>query len=78
MKRIVVLDRGWVFMGEVEEAESGIVILGAQCIRRWGTTKGLGEIAEKGPLPNTVLDAAGTVRAPWSSVIAQIDCAVQE
>jgi len=39
----------------------------------WGTTKGLGELALNGPLPNTKLDVVGTVRAPARAVISMID-----
>lgn len=61
---IVVLDRGFVYVGEVREVdEKWIIIEHAQNIRRWGTQgKGLGALAN-GPLPETVLDKCPTVRA---------------
>jgi hypothetical protein len=46
------------------------VIEDASAVRRWGTTKGLGELAANGPLENTKLDRAGRVRAPLRAVIA--------
>ena len=61
---IVVLDRGFVYVGDVRMDDRFCVISGARNIRRWGTTRGLGELALDGPLQHTVLDAVGTVRAP--------------
>ena len=60
--RIVVLQRGWVAVGNLDRNTAPQLKLeNASIIRRWGTAKGLGELAEKGPLSNTVLDAAGTL-----------------
>jgi len=60
--RIVVADRGWVFAGRCVDNEDGsVTIYNADNIRRWGTTRGLGELVD-GPLPDTVLDPYGTVR----------------
>ena len=71
--RIVVLDRGFVYAGQVEMQGDWLVIHNARCIRRWGTTKGLGELAANGPTRTTALDDAGTVRAPMRAVIHLID-----
>lgn len=79
-KTIVVLDRGFVFIGAVVRGDPWttigdpwITIEDAKCIRYWGTTKGLGQLALEGPQPKTILDETGTVTAPVSSVIALID-----
>lgn len=69
---IVVLDRGFVYAGNVAIDGDWCVITGANCVRRWGTSKGLGELAANGPLKNTALDPAGTVKAPLRAVIALI------
>lgn len=71
--QIVVLDRGWVFVGDVERGPDDLVIRKASCIRRWGTANGLGELAEKGPRRETKLDPAGTVRAPAKALIFTLD-----
>jgi hypothetical protein len=73
---IVVLERGFVYVGEVTHRHDAheIIITNARNVRRWGTSAGLGELALKGPQPNTKLDDAGTVRAPLSAVIHTIDC----
>ena len=70
--KIVVLDRGFVYVGNVEETDGFIVIRNAKNIRIWGTTKGLGELVN-GPLSNTALDKVGTVRAPSRALISLID-----
>lgn len=74
MKQIVIAQRGWVFVGDVNRSGDDVTINGAQCIRRWGTTKGLGEIARGGPTKNTVLDDMGTVRLHALAVVATLDC----
>jgi hypothetical protein len=70
--KIVVLDRGFVYVGQVEETDDFIVIRNAKNIRVWGTTKGLGELVS-GPLSGTKLDQVGTVRAPCRALISLID-----
>lgn len=73
--KIVVLDRGYVYVGYVTEPETEggmIIIKNAKNIRQWGTTKGLGELVN-GPLANTKLDNVGTVRAPARALISLID-----
>lgn len=61
-KRIIVADRGWVFVGDCKDNEDGsVTIYNAQNIRRWGTTKGLGELTH-GALANTQHDSYGTVK----------------
>ena len=59
--KIVVADRGFVYVGRA-----------AKNIRKWGTTKGLGELVS-GPLNSTVLDGVGTVRIPLRAIISIID-----
>lgn len=68
-RQIVVLDRGFVYVGRVAEYPDRIVIRDAQCIRRWGTTGGLGQLAQYGVQPTAVLDPCGTVVAYRHAVI---------
>ncbi len=70
---IVVLDRGFVYVGDTEIKEDWCIITNAQNIRYWGTSKGLGELVLNGPLKDTKLDMVGTVRAPMRAVISIID-----
>jgi hypothetical protein len=72
--RIVVLQRGWVVVGKFSQDGDQCQLEAAKVVRRWGTTKGLGELATSGPLTNTVLDPAPTVRFHALTVIATIDC----
>ena len=70
---IVVLDRGFVYVGNVIHDGEWCVISNARNIRYWGTKAGLGELASKGPQEKTILDAVGVVRAPARAVISLID-----
>lgn len=72
--QIVILDRGFVYVGDVSISGDWVLISNAKNVRRWGTTKGLGELAKSGPLSNTILDPAGTVRAPLRALIGLIEC----
>ena len=69
---IVVLDRGFVYIGNVTIENEWCVINNAKNIRTWGTTNGLGELV-KGPTKTTKLDQVGTLRAPMRAVIHIID-----
>jgi hypothetical protein len=71
--QIVVLDRGFVYVGTVTVGTQFVTIKNARNIRRWGTTKGLGELAD-GPTSDTVLDHVGEVVAPMRAVIHFIKC----
>ena len=70
--KIVVLDRGFVYVGRVKIDGDFVVISAAKNIRSWGTSKGLGELVN-GPLTNTRLDNVGTVRAPVRALIHLIE-----
>lgn len=60
--RIVVLQRGWVAVGELDRSTAPqLTLRNASIVRRWGTTSGLGELARKGPLKETKLDPCGTL-----------------
>ena len=71
--RIVVLQRGWVVVGYYAEDGDKVTIERAKVIRRWGTTKGLGELAT-GPVSESVLDPAGLVEAHRLGVVLTIAC----
>ena len=72
--RIVILQRGWVVVGRVATVDGEVVISDASVIRRWGTTRGLGEIAAGGPTDETVLDPCGVVRVHPLAIVAQMQC----
>lgn len=74
--RIVILQRGWVMVGKFSRKDSQCFLDGGSVIRRWGTSKGLGELASSGPLKDTVLDPAnGQVEFNELTVIATLKCA---
>lgn len=73
---IVVLDRGFVYVGCLSTDDKFLAITDAKNIRRWGTTKGLGQLANEGPQANTVLDNVGVVRALIGELKHWIVCEV--
>ena len=74
LHKIVVCQRGFVYAGEVAKHGDYIVITNAVNLRRWGTTKGLGQLAEHGSTPETKADHVGTVRVHELAVVSMIDC----
>ncbi len=72
-KQIVVLDRGFVYVGDVTVAGEFTHIKNVKNIRYWGTKNGLGELVN-GPLPETKSDACGDIIAPNKAVIHFIRC----
>lgn len=75
---IAVLQRGWVVTGitvrDEDDADGSLHLEQASVIRRWGTTRGLGQLALKGPQQETVLDPCGTVLAHEGAVVMVIPC----
>jgi hypothetical protein len=73
--RLFVLTHGWVIVGRVEDVpESGWIHLASSAIvRRWGTTKGPGELAS-GPLSGTIYDRVPSpTQVPCTSVVWSCD-----
>ncbi|KKW45607.1 MAG: hypothetical protein UY96_C0017G0008 [Parcubacteria group bacterium GW2011_GWB1_56_8] len=70
---IGILQRGWVVVGYCTEQSDCVVFDSASVIRVWGTSHGLGEIALKGPTPNTILDPCGRVKVYRETTVALID-----
>jgi hypothetical protein len=73
-QQIVVFDRGWVFVGNARYVDGGLQVDNARCIRIWGTTRGIGQLAESGPTEQTKLDPCGSVFGPDHAVILIIPC----
>ena len=73
--KIVVLQRGWIVVGRFERKDTQCKLHNASVIRNWGTTNGLGEIAEGGPTSSTKLDKCkGVVEFDYMTVVLTIDC----
>lgn len=78
--QILVLGHSWAHVGAIRDTgrESGMIeVLYAHNIRRYGTSKGIGELWE-GPLSSTVLDPLpsieGILEIPYHSLVFAIDC----
>jgi hypothetical protein len=75
--RIFVLDRGFVLVGRCENFTGmgmWVPLHDCRCIRRWGTTQGLAELATKGPTRETHMDAvAPMVTVPVRAVIQVLE-----
>jgi len=71
---IVVCDRGFVLVGRISVKDSYVTITSCKNVRRWGTTKGLGQIASDGPTDKTSLDPQPTTRVHELRIIQIIDC----
>jgi hypothetical protein len=72
-KQIVILQRGWVAIGDYAVVKGECVLSNAGIIRTWGTTKGLGELAENGMLASTKVDKCPDMRFHPMTVIARMD-----
>lgn len=71
--KIVVMQRGWVYIGRFERNGNDCKLRNAACIRVWGTTRGLPELVN-GPTPSTKLDKCegGIVEFDWLTTIHTI------
>lgn len=75
-RRIVAISERWVFLGDYHEAKGvhPAYLTDASCIRNWGTTAGLGQIAFAGPTASTKLDPCGTVVLQPNAVLFSLKC----
>lgn len=70
--KIVVLQRGWVYIGRFERIGNDCKLHNAFNIRTWGTTKGLPELVN-GATKDTKLDKCeGIVEFDWLTVVCTI------
>ena len=74
MKQIIVVKLGWVLVGTVTETATTLSVTNTHVVRRWGTSKGLGELAANGPLKATILEPCGHVVIERPAVLFRIDC----
>jgi hypothetical protein len=70
--KIVVIERGFVYVGHVANGEKDVIIRNARSVIRWGSSQHLGELVN-GPLENTKMGAACTVRVRESQIIHMIE-----
>jgi len=71
---IVVCERGFVLVGKIHAENDYVVIEDCACIRIWGTTKGLGQLASSGTTDKTVLDRQPRTIVHKRRVVQIIDC----
>lgn len=74
MKAICVLQRGWVVVGDFEQQGSECTVTNGSVIRRWGTSKGLGELATEGPKAETILDPIPKANFHELTLVLRIEC----
>lgn len=68
---ILVVDNGFVFVGDCITGKGMVMLQHAKTLRRWGTTTGLGELIN-GPTVKTVADPVGNLLVPFPRVIFAI------
>ncbi len=73
---IVVGQRGYVWVGRIEQTADEVVMRDSRNIIYWGTTGGLEEIANKGPTDKTKLGdkAIGARRIHRLAVVQLLEC----
>ena len=77
-KKIFVLDAGFVYIGIGQKIKNELLgdsihIYDCSNIRRWGTSKGLGQLAIEGKQTETTLDYVGSIKVPVNRVNHVID-----
>ena len=72
--RIIIAERGWVYVGKVHRDGDYIVIRECDNVRRWGTARGLGELALEGPKQSTTLDYYGEVKLHVLACCGEVTC----
>lgn len=76
--KIVILQRGWIYIGKFEKDGNDCKLHNAYNIRTWGTTKGLCELVN-GPTSSTKLDKCeGIVEFDWLTVVHTITANVNK
>jgi hypothetical protein len=76
LRIIMNMDRGLCIVGNVNLDTDGplLKIKNARCIIKWGTSKHLAELADQGPLENTVFGHEYPHTIPHSSIALILDC----
>ena len=76
---IIVIESGFVYIGYPKAFECPVLgrsmlVVNSYNIRKWGTTKGLGQLANTGKTDETVVDFVGTITVPIGKVNHMITC----
>ena len=75
---IFILDGEFVYLGKGKKIDcpllgNSIKIEQAYNIRRWGTTKNIGQLATEGKQDETILDYTGTITVPIGRVLQVLE-----
>lgn len=68
-KQVVVVDNGFVHVGDCSINGEMLKIENAKNIRRWGTERGLGQLRDGPVKGKTVSDDCGTILVPFGRVV---------
>lgn len=72
--RIVILQRGWVVIGKFYQNGHDCWIEKGYVIRKWGTERGLGELAIEGKKQDTILDEIPLTKFHEMTIVASLIC----
>lgn len=76
LNHIVVMDKGFVYHGDLYVSDDGWCSLErAHNVRRYGTQRGLGQLALEGPTQDTQLDEAAPLRFRETALVFAMGCA---
>jgi hypothetical protein len=70
--KIVVLQRGWIYIGRFERNGNDCKLYNAYNIRTWGTTKGLPELVNGATISTKLDKCEGIVEFDWLTVVHTI------
>ena len=71
---VVVVDNGFVFWGDLRVVDDMCEISNGYNLRRFGTTRGLGQLALEGPTKETQADKITVVRVCKTRVTFVMEC----
>lgn len=71
--KIAILNRGWMAVGKYSRVGDMCYLTDASVIRKWGTSKGLGQLAIEGKQEGTVLDPIGNIQFHMLTTVAIMD-----
>lgn len=72
--KIVVVSHGFVLVGRVTLDGDFLIINDCRCVRFWGASRGLGELAAGGPTGSSKLDCQPSTKVHQNQVVMVINC----
>ena len=75
MNTIVVIESGWIMVGEMTNPSTQTTLLkNASVVRRWNNGKGIGGLAKAAYKDEYTLDPVGSVSIQTSKILFEIPC----